>query len=180
MSRISAQTVSARSYRTIASANAGAIWSTWAPPMPTSRATAAQYHVAPAPSGAHARVDHQLATILRPLAIQAGLDGATACNIGTPTDYRVPDQAYFRSGGLDDWNPTAAMVVEVASPGDDSRRKPDFYFRAGVEEILIVDPAARTAEWFARGPDGFRPAAGSRLLGITSIDLAEAIDWPVP
>lgn len=69
-------------------------------------------------------------------------------------------------------------IVEVVSPGDDSRRKTDFYFRAGVEEVLIVEPEARTAEWFARDPDGFQPAAGSGLLGITGVELAEAIDWP--
>jgi Uma2 family endonuclease len=69
-------------------------------------------------------------------------------------------------------------VVEVASPGDDSRRKSDFYFRAAVEEILIVDPEARSVEWFTRGPDGLRPAEGSKLLGITNAELAETIDWP--
>jgi len=137
-----------------------------------------EYHVAPAPSGAHARVDHQLGRTLGPFADRAGLHGATTCNIGTPMDYRVPDQAYFRSGGLDVWNPTAAIVVEVVSPGDDSRRKSDFYFGAGVEEMLIVDPEARTAEWFTRGLDGFRPADASRLLGVTNAELVETIDWP--
>ncbi len=76
------------------------------------------------------------------------------------------------------WNPTAALVVEILSPEDESRRKLDFYVRAGVEEVLIVDPDERTVEWLARGRDGFEPADGSDLLGITSTDLADRIDWP--
>jgi hypothetical protein len=54
----------------------------------------------------------------------------------------------------------------------------NFYFRAGVREILIVDPGARTVEWFDRDGSGFRPADGSALLGISAHDLRERIDWP--
>ncbi len=137
-----------------------------------------EYHVAPGPSGAHARVDDEIAAALRPQARRAGLAGASACNIGTPSDFRVPDRAYFRDGGLDVWNPTAAIVVEIVSPGDESRQKFAFYHRVGVEEVLIVDPDARTAEWFTRGPEAFRPADGSTLLGITSDELTTGIAWP--
>jgi 3-oxoacyl-(acyl-carrier-protein) synthase len=41
-----------------------------------------------------------------------------------------------------------------------------------------VDPAQQTVEWFVRGPDGFVPADGSAILGITHEELAAAIDWP--
>jgi Uma2 family endonuclease len=136
------------------------------------------YHVAPAPSGRHAQVDDRLGRVLGPLADGAGLKGATTCNIGGPSDYRVPDRAWFRTGGLDVWNPTAAIVAEIVSPGDESRRKFDFYHRVGIEEVLIVDPDARTMEWFARGDEAFRPAERSTLLGISAVDLAAAIDWP--
>jgi Uma2 family endonuclease len=136
------------------------------------------YHVAPAPSGRHGRVDDGLGMILGPLAKRAGLGGSTACNIGGPSDHRVPDRAYFRAGGLEVWNPTAAIVVEVVSPGDESRRKFDFYHRAGVEEVLIVDPEARTVEWFRRGADAFEASEHSSILGITTADLVTAIDWP--
>ncbi len=137
-----------------------------------------EYHVAPWPSGRHAQVDGELFWVLRPLARRAGLRGATACNIGSPGDFRVPDQAWFRTGGLEVWSPTAAIVAEILSPGDESRRKLGFYHRAGVEEVLLVDPDARTVEWFVRGSDGFLPADRSELLGITAADLAAAIDWP--
>ncbi|MBX3031763.1 MAG: Uma2 family endonuclease [Chloroflexi bacterium] len=137
------------------------------------------YHVAAAPSNRHGHVDDQLGWILRPIAQRAGLTGTTACNIGGPMDFRVPDRAYFHV--LEDvvWNPSAAIVVEVVSPDDESRAKTDFFFRAGIEEMLIVDPLQRTVEWFTRGATGFEAADGSTLLGITSAELATAIDWPM-
>lgn len=137
-----------------------------------------EYHVAPAPSGRHAQVDDEIGLVLGPLAKRVGLRGATTCNIGRPDDFRVPDRAYFRSGGLAVWNPTAAIVVEVVSPGDESRLKFAFYHRQGIEEVLIVEPEARTAEWFVRGEDGFLPADGSAVLGITAADLVAAVEWP--
>jgi hypothetical protein len=47
-----------------------------------------------------------------------------------------------------------------------------------VEEFLIVDPQARSVEWFTQCADSFAPADGSAILGITSADLHGAIDWP--
>jgi Uma2 family endonuclease len=137
-----------------------------------------EYHVAPAPHWRHARVQEEVAAVLRPRAARAGLQGGGPCNVGVPDDYRVPDVAYLRAGEGGLWNPTAAIVVEVVSPGDESRDKLGFYHRAGVEEVLIVDPDARTVEWFARGAGSFRPADRSALVGIAAADLAAAIDWP--
>jgi Uma2 family endonuclease len=137
-----------------------------------------EYHVAPAPHRRHARLDDLLGRVLGPLADDAGLMGATACNIGSPSDYRVPDRAYFRGGSDEIWNPTAALVVEILSPGDESRRKLDFYVRAGVEEVLIVDPDERTVEWLARGRDGFEAADGSAILVLETGELRGVIDWP--
>lgn len=137
-----------------------------------------EYRVAPAPSARHVRIHGVLLRILAPLADQAGLWAGVTGNIGTPRDYRVPDLAFIREWEDGVWLPTAAVVVEIVSPGDESRAKLGFFHRVGVEEILIVDPHARTVEWLERGLDAFRPADGSRLLGITSAELAAAIDWP--
>ncbi len=68
--------------------------------------------------------------------------------------------------------------MEVVSPGDESRLTFAFYRGAGTEEVLIVEPEARTVEWFTRGPDAFTPSDGSSLLGISAADLAAGIDWP--
>ena len=122
-----------------------------------------EYHVAPAPHWRHARVEDEVAAVLRPLAAHAGLHGGGPCSIGTAEDYRVPNRAYLRADDGQLWNPTAAIVVEIVSPGDESRRKLDFYGRAGIEELLVVDPDERTVEWFIRGPEtsSRRTAAGS-------------------
>ena len=137
-----------------------------------------EYHVAAAPTGKHADVQAQLIQVLGPMARSAGLHIVGPTNIGRPGDFRVPDLVLLRGAKDLTWNPTAALVVEVVSPGDESRRKSDFYFRHGVEELLIVEPELGTLEWFVRGTDGFEPTAGSRLLDITSADLADRIDWP--
>ncbi len=137
-----------------------------------------EYHVVPAPGGRHAVVDHQLARILGPLADSAGLAGAGPLNLGTADDFRVPDQAYLRPGPVSVFNPTAALVVEIISPGDESRHKGDFYHRHGVEELLLVDPDGRTVEWFTRDGGGFVPSDASALLGVTAASVAAALAWP--
>lgn len=137
-----------------------------------------EYHVAPGPSGQHGHVDHQLARILGTRADAAGLRGSGRCNIGKPDNYRVPDQAFFPDATFRTFYPSADLVVEIVSPGDESREKFGFYFNAGVKEVLIADPDARTVEWFTRTDSGFRPAAGSDLLDVSAAELAEAIEWP--
>lgn len=137
-----------------------------------------EYHVVPGPDGAHGRIDFQLPQLLGPRVRAAGLYGSGELNIGEPSDYRVPDAAYLRSARPALYNSTAAVVVEIISPGDESRRKFEFYFRSGVEELLIVDPRARTVEWFARGEGGFQPVPGSNVLGVSANELAAELDWP--
>lgn len=136
------------------------------------------YHVAPMAPGRQGSTEHEVAFVLRPRARAAGLRGSGPLNIGRRDDYRVPDAAYLRTRATALWNPTAAIIVEIVSPGDETRLKFDFYFRIGVEELLVVDPLARTAEWFGRGSDAFAPAPGSGLLDVTGPELAAEIDWP--
>jgi Uma2 family endonuclease len=136
------------------------------------------YHMAPAPHRRHGQVDFQLARILGPKADEAGLQGSGPYTIGKPEDYRVPDQAYFADDTPHTFNPTAEIVVEIVSPGDESRLKYDFYFGVGVEEVGVVDPEERTVECFARDDSGFRPVDRSGLLGISVTELSELINWP--
>ena len=137
-----------------------------------------EYHVVPAPHGRHGRIDHQLARILGPRADAAGLSASGPLNLGRPDDHRVPDQAYLRSAESALYNPTAALVVEIVFPGDETRAKMGFYFRAGVEELLIVDPEAQTVEWLKRGRDVFVPVPTSSLLVLSAAELATQLDWP--
>ena len=137
-----------------------------------------EYHVAPAPHRYHGDVDDQLAAILRPMARAVGLWPSGPLNIGEPDDYRVPDRAYLRTRDAATFTPTAAIVVEIVSPGDETRSKLGFYFAVGVEELLVVDPEDRTVEWWARGTEGFVRSDRSTLLDLTGADLHAAIDWP--
>jgi Uma2 family endonuclease len=137
-----------------------------------------EYHVAPGPGGGHADLQIQLARILGPLADRVHLLARGPSNIGGPGDFRVPDLTFSHERADLVWYPSAAIVVEIVSPRDESRRKFDFYHQAGVDEVLIVDPVSRTVEWFERGPDAFRPVDGSALLDVTSAELAASIAWP--
>ncbi len=104
--------------------------------------------------------------------------GAGPVNIGRFDDYRVPDRAYLRDLDMGTYLPTAAIVVEIVSPGDESYQKFGFYFARGVEEVLIVDPQRRTVEWYARGADAFTRSGRSALLDVDEPTLHGEIDWP--
>ena len=93
----------------------------------------------------------------RPTARAVGLWPSGPLNIGEPDNYRVPDRAYLRTRDPATFTPTAAIVVEIVSPGDETRSKLGFYFAAGVEELLVVDPEARTVGVVGPGDGRVRP-----------------------
>ena len=137
------------------------------------------YHMAPAPNAAHAYLDDVLAVLLHPYAVAAGLVGTGPFNLGGPDDYRVPDRGYHDGRPRGTWVPTAAIVVEIVSPDDETYEKFDFYARHGVIEILVADPSARTLTiWHQMADDGFQPADRSALLAIGAPELIAAIRWP--
>jgi Uma2 family endonuclease len=142
------------------------------------------YHVAPGPSAEHAIVDSQVGRLLWPRAERAGLLLTTAFNLGQPEDYRVPDGGVHRDRPSGVFVATAAMVVEIVSPGDETLAKLPFYARHGVEEVLVADPASRTVRiWQLRsrspGQEArYRETGRSDLLAVTGAELAEAVSWP--
>lgn len=137
-------------------------------------------HMVPAPDHAHALVEWQLAALLRPAALAAGLEATGQCNIGSDEhDFRVPDGALHRPGASGVWHPTAALVVEIVSPGDETWEKLPFYGAQGVEEVLIVDPRQRSVDWLGLSDGEYRPLRRSGLIELTPGEIAERIDWPV-
>lgn len=78
-------------------------------------------HMIPAPNLEHAQIAQQLAVLLDAPARAAGLVPAMhEFNLGhSEDDFRVPDGGLHRPGARGPWQPTAAMVVEIASPGDE-------------------------------------------------------------
>ncbi|MGH9056701.1 MAG: Uma2 family endonuclease [Acidimicrobiales bacterium] len=137
-----------------------------------------EYHMAPAANVAHGQVDEEVTVLLRPLARSAGLVGTGPFNLGRPDDFRVPDHGYHRGRPVGDFLPTAAIVVEILSPHDETWRKLDFYAAHHADELLIVSPKARTVTWLALRDGRYVEVDHSRLLGERSRDLADSIDWP--
>ena len=141
------------------------------------------YHMAPAPSKAHAYLDDELAAVLRLAARPRELVGSGPFNLGDPTDYRVPDRGLHRNRSAGVWEATAAMVVEIVSVGDETFEKFGFYAAHGVDEILVADPVLRTVRLWRLGttaaavPD-YVQADASALLGVAVSELTSAIDWP--
>jgi Uma2 family endonuclease len=136
------------------------------------------YHMAPAAHPRHGYVARQLAVLLAPLARHAGLVGTDPFNLGQPNDFRVPDGGYHRGLPTTTWVPTAAVVVEVVSPDDETYDKFAFYGAHFVDELIVADPAARTVTCWAREGAAYREVAESALLGATAQWLRDGIDWP--
>ncbi len=137
-------------------------------------------HMVPAPPGEHAYVAQQLAVILDRPCRDAGLVPAMGeFNLGeSEHDFRVPDGGLHRPGAAGVWLHTAALVVEILSPGDESRQKLPFYAAHHVDEVLLVDPADRSVTWLALREGEYEPVQRSRLIELGPLELAERIDWP--
>jgi len=137
-------------------------------------------HMVPAPSGEHAEITQQLAELLGGPARVAGLVPAMGeFNLGeSEHDFRVPDGGLHRPGAAGVWLQTAALVVEILSPADESWQKLPFYAEHHVDEILLVDPAERSVTWLALRTGEYTPVPRSRLIDLGPAELAEQLDWP--
>jgi Uma2 family endonuclease len=137
-------------------------------------------HMITAPSLAHARIAQQLAELLGPLARTAGLECAMhEFNLGnSEADFRVPDGALHRPGAHGTWLLTAALVVEIVSPGDETWEKLPFYASHNVDEVLIVDPLKRTVTWLGLAGESYSELSHSALVELDAVGLAEQIEWP--
>jgi Uma2 family endonuclease len=138
------------------------------------------HHMIPGPSLEHARISQQLGELLGPLARAAGLLPAMhEFNLGEGEhDFRVPDGGLHRPGAAGVWHATAAMIIEVRSPGDETWHKLPFYAAHHVDEILIVDPAEQTATWLGLRGGEYEPVGRSGLIELGPTELAAQLDWP--
>jgi len=134
----------------------------------------------PAPSYEHARITQQLAVLLDGPAHAAGLEPAMGeFNLGeSEHDFRVPDGGLHRPGAAGVWLSTAALVVEILSPGDESWQKLPFYADHLVDEVLIVDPAEHTVTWLELRDGEYQFVQRSGLIELGSVEIAEQLDWP--
>lgn len=137
-------------------------------------------HMVPAPSGEHADITQQLAVALDGAARAAGLFPTMGeFNLGdSEDDFRVPDGGVHRSRPRGTWFPTAALVAEIVSPGDETWEKLPFYAVHRVDEVLIVDPSERTVHWLGLTDGEYHEIEQSRLFDLGPSELAKQIDWP--
>ena len=137
-------------------------------------------HMVPAPDYGHASVEVRLMRLLGPYADAAGLELIGQSNLGEGEgDFRVPDGALHRPGNSGTWHPTAALVIEIVSPGDESWQKLPFYATHHVDEVLIVDPRERAIHWLGlTGGGEYRPLERSGLIDLGAAELAQRLDWP--
>jgi hypothetical protein len=134
----------------------------------------------PARSYGHARLTQQLAVALDGPAREAGLEAAMGeFNLGASIeDFRVPDGGLHRPGAGGVWLHTAALVVEIVSPGDETWQKLPFYAAHDVDEVLILDPEARAIHWLGLADGEYRPLERSGLIDLGPAGLVPLIVWP--
>ena len=136
------------------------------------------YYVNPAPTYEHQRLSQQLAELLGPLARAGGLEATVGgVNIGEQRNYVIPDASLHRPGAGGTYVPTAALAVEILSPGDDTWEKVPFYADRGVEELVIVDPRGRGVRWLALDDAEYADVESSRLIDLSAVGLAERLGW---
>jgi len=135
--------------------------------------------VVPGPSHRHATLSAQIKALLRDPAVAAGLEVSDDFNVGDSKDnFRVPDGGLHRPGAAEMWHPTAALVLEIVSPEDDTWEKLPFYAAHHVDETLIVDPDTRQVHWLALADGQYQPIEQSTLIDLGAAQLARQIDWP--
>jgi Uma2 family endonuclease len=135
-----------------------------------------QYHLNPGPHFDHAQASRAFLFAIGPWVDAVGLAGGTEANIGERDDYRVADQVYL-DGASALYLPTAAIVVEVLSPGDESRRKFGHYAAHDVDELVIVDPETKQVEWYGLVDRAYEPTTYSDVLGVDAATVVDAMRW---
>lgn len=143
--------------------------------------------VSPDPGWRHQRIARMLANLVDAV---EGLYGSTSGNVRLPADrVRIPDAyATTRPEGLFVERPV--LVVEVLSPStrsEDLLRKAPEYAEAGIAQLWLVDPDARTLEvqrlvdgrWQPHARlDDATPQAEIAIEphGVVAVDLLDLLD----
>jgi len=136
------------------------------------------YVMAPHAHSDHGIVEEELRLALGPRAKRRGLIPGSSFNVGEPDDFRVPDGGYHRTRPGTLYVSTAAMVLEVLSPDDETFAKFDFYARHGIDEILVADPDVRTVSCWQLVDAGYVEQPRSALLDVDMTTLEAEVAWP--
>jgi len=136
------------------------------------------YHVNSAPRTTHQFLVFELASAFHPLERARGLVAFDGINIGTADNFRIPDVVILREFADAVYVASAALVVEILSPGDDTWAKMPYYADRGVEEAAVLDPGKRTLQWFRNDAGTWADTDRSDLLGVDPALVLGQIDWP--
>lgn len=136
------------------------------------------YHVAPPEHGRNGAVAMELQAVIREPARVAGLRAGGSFNLGRKDDFRVPDLGFHRGSPNHLHFATAALLVEVLSPDDETYAKFGFYAAHGVDELWVVDPLERTVRMWTLVAGAYEQVQASPLLGLTPGGVVAAVDWP--
>ncbi|MFP5346814.1 MAG: Uma2 family endonuclease [Actinomycetes bacterium] len=136
------------------------------------------YHVAPVEHARNGMTAMQLVLFLQHAAASAGLTPTGPFNLGEERDHRVPGIGFHRDATPRQYMPTAALVVEVLSPGDETFAKLGFYAAHGVEEVWVVDPLARSVRIWQLRHGALTETGASALLSLTARSVAQSLQWP--
>jgi Uma2 family endonuclease len=135
-------------------------------------------HMSPGPHEIHSDVQCQIGVLLYEPARAAGLHPRGEFNIGERDNYRVPDGGLRRERVWRLYAPSAALVVEVVSPNDETWDKLGFYAAHDVRELVIADPQTQTVHWLTLEHGEYRPIERSGVIELGPAELAQRIDWP--
>jgi hypothetical protein len=141
------------------------------------------YHVVPHAGMRHARVQRQLERALEGPAEQLGLYVTGEFNLGDADSYRVPDLGVHAVEATDVYVPSAVLVGEVISPGDETWAKFEFYARQSVPEILVAEPLTQTVRCFLLTDQvtdrwGYVEGDYVNCCGVRVDEIKAAITWP--
>ena len=130
------------------------------------------WHFVNPPKMWHALLSTPLLRALSPIADRLGLlpFGEGVGIFGAEIDWRMPDQVYVRPEDIrEEGVVSAAFVVEIRSPRDESYEKLPFYASCGVDEVLIVHQD-RHFDFYLLGPHATyveAPDGESFVFGVT-------------
>jgi Uma2 family endonuclease len=136
------------------------------------------YHLAAIAHSDHGLVQAEVLFALTGRAKRLGLVALTGCNIGDPSDFRVPDGVLCATAPHVVYVPTALLVVEVLSPDDESFAKLPFYAARGIHDVVIAHPQERWVRCYDLRSGEAVLSDRSSVLDLPMAQLAAEITWP--
>ena len=126
-------------------------------------------HMVPPPADPQQKFGTYLLVALAPIATKLGLESRHEGGyFRADDDYRQPDIHFARAEHFTDrgLEGPAELVIEILSPGDESRDKLGFYAAMSVGEVLLVDPLSREFELLRLSSMGAYEAVEAEDTGV--------------